>query len=215
MDLSAETAFDILRTAHFYQVSSFVQYCADLLMKVITTDNACDVLSNAMLYDLTALRDTCCSFIDNHTLEVLESESFMNLNEKCLLYILKGDTLYADETKILEAVDKWARKKIAENGEEVNGMKVRKFIGECFYRVRIQTMTSESLLRSVSRKGYFSLEEYADISGYINRIQRVAVCTNSCERRIPETETLMVNSSESDEKKYIHDSITSTVQIAT
>ncbi|XP_060588405.1 BTB/POZ domain-containing protein 6-like [Ruditapes philippinarum] len=40
LDLSAETAFDILRIAHFYQVSSLVQYCADFLMNVITTENA-------------------------------------------------------------------------------------------------------------------------------------------------------------------------------
>ncbi|XP_060586164.1 uncharacterized protein LOC132741914 [Ruditapes philippinarum] len=223
VDLSTETVFEILRTAHCYQVSSLVQFCAVFLMNVITTDNACDVLSNAMLYDLTALRDTCCSFIDNHALEVLKSDSFMNLNEKCLLYILKGDTLYADETKILEAVDKWARKKIAENGEEVNGTNVRKYLGECFYQVRIPTMTSESLLRSVSRRGYFSVEEYADISGYINRISGISVSTNSSVGRISETETVQEmlgyckgeeNSLASGENKYtVHDSISSTVQI--
>jgi hypothetical protein len=121
--------------------------------------------------------------------------------------------LYADETTILEAVDKWARKKIAANGKEVNGKNVRKYLGECFYQVRVPTLTSELLLRSVSRKGYFSVEEYADISGYINRIPDVSVSTNSSVRRIRETETVRIVRAAKEKDKYIHDGIYSTVLI--
>jgi hypothetical protein len=65
-----------------------------------------------MLYELTTPRDACCIFTKNHAMEVLRSDGFLNRTDKCILYILKGDTVFNGVTWILEAVNKWARQKL-------------------------------------------------------------------------------------------------------
>ncbi|XP_053401103.1 BTB/POZ domain-containing protein 1-like [Mercenaria mercenaria] len=191
--LREENAFALLEMAHFYQVSSLVQFCADYLATVITSDNACETLTFATFYKLTSLKDTCCSFIDNHAEQVLQSEGFMNLSDDSLLYILKGDTLYAKEEDILGAAEKWSKNKAKGSGMEENGTNIRKLLGDSFYYLRLPTMTSKALLEYTSRKGYFSIEEYADISAFVNNVPDIYVSTNSCVARVPEKETVLVN----------------------
>ncbi|XP_053401193.1 uncharacterized protein LOC128557616 [Mercenaria mercenaria] len=191
--LREENAFALLEMAHFYQVSSLVNFCADYLATVITPHNVCETLTFAMFYKLTSLKDACCSIIDNHADQVLQSEGFMNLSDACLLYILKGDTLYAKEEDILETTEKWSKNKAKGNGMEENGTNIRKLLGDSFYYLRLPTMTSKALLEYTSRKGYFSIEEYADILAFANKVPDKYVSTNSCVARVPEKETVLVN----------------------
>lgn len=179
--------------AHCYQVTSLVQYCADYLTTVISARNVCGVLTYAMQYGLTNLKSCCCSFIDNHTKEVLNSDDFMSLSAELLLYILKGDTLDADEKLILEAAEKWSRMKINESGLEETGANIRKCLGDAFYYLRLPTMTSNSFRECTSRKGYFSVEEYADIAAFVSKAPGISVSTNSCVGRCPEKQTLTLN----------------------
>lgn len=191
--LTEENALKVLEMAHCYQVTCLVKKCADYLATVISASNVCVILAYAMQYDLADLKYFCCFFIDNHAEEVLKSDGFMNLPADCLLYILKGDTLYADETLILEASEKWATKKAIESGLEVNGTNTRECLGKSFYQLRLPTMTYKSLLEHISRKGYLSVEEYADIAACINNVPDVSVSTNSCVTRLPWFEKIIIN----------------------
>ncbi|XP_045185714.2 uncharacterized protein LOC123543710 [Mercenaria mercenaria] len=211
VELAEENAFGVLEIAHFYQVPSLVQFCADYLATIITPNNACEVLRNAMLYKITSLRDVCCSFIDNQAKQVLNSDNFMNLSPEHLLYILKGDTFYADEEEILKTADKWSRKKVVGGNQEETGLNIRKCLGEAFYQLRLPTMTYKSLLECTSREGYFSVAEYADIAGYINKLPGISVPTNSCTVRLPEIETLKVNNK--DKALHINDSVSVSFEI--
>ncbi|XP_045194653.2 BTB/POZ domain-containing protein 6-like [Mercenaria mercenaria] len=193
VSLTKETAVSLMEMAHCYQVSSLVHFCADFLATVITPDNACEILTRALLYELTSLKEVCCSFIDNHAQLVLKSEGFINLSESTLLYILKGDTLFAKEDEILEAAEKWSRRRVLESRLDENGTNIRTFLGQSFYQLRLPTMSHKSLIDNVSRKGYFSVEEYSDIAGYINKVPGISVSTNSCVTRLPEVETVEVN----------------------
>ncbi|XP_045193670.2 uncharacterized protein LOC123549559 [Mercenaria mercenaria] len=210
--LTGENAPAVLRQAHCYQVSSLVQYCADYLATVITPDNACEFLTIAIQYQISSLKDTCCSFIDDHAQQVLKSEGFLNLSEECLLFILKGDTFYAREEEILETAEKWSKRRVLESGMAQNGTNVRKFLGKSFYQLRLPTMTNKSLLNCTSRKGYFTMEEYADISGWIYKVPDIKVSTNSCVARVPKAETIRVNAEDGDE--VIRDCISYQVAIS-
>ncbi|XP_060557021.1 BTB/POZ domain-containing protein 3-like isoform X2 [Ruditapes philippinarum] len=190
VNLTEEIVFSLMETAHCYQVSCLVQYCADFLCTILSPTNACDILTHAILYELVSLRDICCSFIDNNV-AVLKSNGFLDLSEAALLYILKGDTFYVKEEDIIEAADKWSRKKLDERGLEQNGANIRKIMGQAFYQLRIPTLTNKSLVESVSRKGYLSVEEYSDISAFINNVDGIRVATNSCIVRIPERESII------------------------
>ncbi|XP_060556268.1 uncharacterized protein LOC132716941 [Ruditapes philippinarum] len=206
--LTEGTAFAILEMAHYFQVTNLVQLCSEFLKTVLTSSNVCETLTIAMFYNLDGLRDACCSFIDSHAQDVIQTESFMNISEDCLLYILKGDTLYVEEAYILEAVESWARKQLGEKDVAVSGTDIRKRIGESFYFLRLPTMSSQTLRESVSRKGYFSDEEYANIAAYAYKAANIHVTTNSCIARAPELETVYVNNQDGERKysKYLHTS---------
>jgi hypothetical protein len=158
---------------------------------------------HALLYDLVSLRDICCSFIDNNV-EVLKSDGFLDLSEAGLLYILKGDTLNTKEENIIEAAEKWSRKKLADRGLEENGANVRKIMGQAFYQLRIPTLTNKSLVESISRKGYLSVEEYSDIAAVINNVDGIRVATNSCIKRIPRIESITVDTKDGTDGIYIN-----------
>ncbi|XP_053401205.1 uncharacterized protein LOC123549560 [Mercenaria mercenaria] len=210
--LTEENVTAVINLAHCYQVSSLVQYCADYLATSITPDNACEILTTAMLFQISSLKGTCCSFIDDHAQQVLKSEGFLNLSEECLLLILRGDTFYAEEQEILETAEKWSKRRLLESGMAENSTNVRKFLGKLFYQLRLPTMTNKALLEYVSRKGYFSIEEYADISGWINKVPNIKVSTNSCVARVPKLESIQVNIENSDE--VIRDSISCSFEIS-
>lgn len=204
--LQEDNVFAVLEIAHFYQVMSLVQLCSAFMTSILTSDNACEVLTLAMFYNLHSLRDACCSFIDNHTTEVIQTEAFMNISADCLLYILKGDTLYGREEDILEAVEKWARHKLEGKEMNVNGKEVRKYLGESFYFLRLPTMSSQVLRESVSRKGYYSIEEYSDIAAFVSNAEDVSVTTNSSIARVPESEIINVNNQDGETRysEYLH-----------
>ncbi|XP_060557022.1 BTB/POZ domain-containing protein 3-like [Ruditapes philippinarum] len=200
--LTEGTAFAVLEMAHYYQVTNLVMLCSEFLKTVLTASNVCETLTLARFYNLYGLRDACCSFIDSHAQDVIQTESFMNISEDCLLYILKGDTLYVEEEYILEAVESWARRKLGEKDVAVSGTDIRKRIGESFYFLRLPTMSSQTLRESVSRKGYFSVEEYADIAAFINKAENISVTTNSCIARVPELETVNVNNQDGETRYF-------------
>ncbi|XP_053401198.1 BTB/POZ domain-containing protein 6-like [Mercenaria mercenaria] len=190
--LSEKNASAVLEMAHYYQVSSLVKFCADFLTTIITTKNCCEILTFAMFYKLPSLKTSCCAFIDSNAEQVLKSGCFLDLSAECLLYILKGDTFFAKEEDILEAAERWSRKKFLQSGEEDNSTNIRKTLGESFYQLRLPTMSNKALLDNISRKGYFSIEEYANIAAFINKVPDVNLSTNSCVPRVAEVETLTV-----------------------
>ncbi|XP_045157028.2 uncharacterized protein LOC123523411 [Mercenaria mercenaria] len=179
--------------AHLYQVSNLVQLCADYLATIITSENACAILTLAWRYDVTILRDACCYFIDNNADEILQSDDFLELSNECLTYILKGDTFYADEEDICIKTEEWSMRKLDEDNLENHGPNMRQALDESFYYLRLPTMTYNTLMMCTRKKGYFSVEEYEDIVDFVNGIPDASVKSNSCVARLPTVETLLIN----------------------
>ena len=68
------------------------------------------ILKDALLFDLTKVRDDVCHFIDDHAGDVLDYEGLMEISRQCLVYILKVDTLETYETPVLEKAIELAEK---------------------------------------------------------------------------------------------------------
>lgn len=191
--LEEETASSVLEMAHYYQVSSLVQFCADYLATILTTENACEILKLATLYQVNILRDACCSFIDKNANEILNSKGFLELPEECLRYILKGDTFYAKETEIFSKVEEWSAIKLKQDNLDNTGRNIKQALGESFYYLRLPTMAFDNFLKCTRRKGYFTVDEYEDLVDFINNPRVSIVKSNSCVERFPKEETLILN----------------------
>ncbi|XP_060560401.1 BTB/POZ domain-containing protein 6-B-like isoform X2 [Ruditapes philippinarum] len=196
VDLTESIAASVLETAHYYQVSNLVEFCAAFLATCLTIENVCEILSLARCYEVSSLCTACCIFIDQNAGEVIKSEGFLKLTEDNLMYMLKGDTFYEDEVVIFKKAEEWAQKKLEAENCEKNGQNIRKVFGSSFFYVRLPTMSLDNLLKCTRRKGYFSAEEYEDIVDFINKSPDRDVDSNSCISRVPTKEHLFCSDEE-------------------
>ncbi|XP_053393182.1 BTB/POZ domain-containing protein 3-like [Mercenaria mercenaria] len=198
------TATKLLQIAHLYQVAGLVQLCAEYLATIIRTENACGILTTALVYNISSLKNACCSFIDQNVQAILNSEALMDLKEDGLLHILKGDTFKADEVDIVLKAEEWSIKKLKESGLEQNGDNIRKTLRGAFYQLRLPTISYQALVKCTQNKGYLSVDEYMNIVDFINGIPDTSVTSNSCIARIPVNESLIMKEAESEESMRHH-----------
>ncbi|XP_053392569.1 BTB/POZ domain-containing protein 3-like [Mercenaria mercenaria] len=191
--LKKDTASELLQMAHLYQVPSLVEVCANFIATNIRPENACEILTLALSYDITILKEACCTVIDKNARLILKSNGFMDLKEEILLYILKGDTFYADEEEIFYKVEEWSTRKLTQLGLEHVGDNIRKILGDLFYQLRLPAMSCKALVKCTRKKAYLTAEEYINIVDFINDIPETSVLSNSCVSRLPVNDTLIID----------------------
>lgn len=186
--LTEDLAINVLKIAHEYQVTGLVTVCSDFLKTVLNTNNACMLLDLGLLYDIDTLRDAACSFIDDNVNDIMETEEFLQISEKAIYYILRGDTLFCNETAILKGTENWAKRRCIEKGLPPSGKNIRHILGTTFYFLRFPIMSINTFLECTRRKGYFTLEEHEDMLEHITGRNLQLVTTNSTVKRIPRIE---------------------------
>jgi hypothetical protein len=69
------------------------------------------LLYDAYLVDLPEILRMCLEFIDQHTIEVLESESMLSLHKDLMILIVKRDSLYdgLEEIQLYLACLRWGK----------------------------------------------------------------------------------------------------------
>ena len=63
------------------------------------------------MVDIPEILKMCLEFVDQHTIEVLESESMLSLHKDLMILILKRDTLYdgLEEIQLYLACLRWGK----------------------------------------------------------------------------------------------------------
>ncbi|KAL3847899.1 hypothetical protein ACJMK2_018790 [Sinanodonta woodiana] len=158
-EINEESAWHVIEVAHKYQVGFLVNRCADVLSSSITVDNACETLQCAVFYNLKTLKKITLGFIDDNAAKVLETPEFMELPNETLTLILSGDTFKVDEMKIIEKMVEWASKKCTEQGIELNGINMRKILGDTFFHLRLPTLSLSDFTEHVGKAGFLTEKE--------------------------------------------------------
>ena len=167
-DLSEEHGIEVMHIAHKYQVTTCLGYCSKFQQGILRIDNVCVILETARLLDDKALERSAINFMDDHADEVLQSDGFsLHVGADTLKYILTGNTLFAKEISIVEAVDKWATKYVEGQGIEVNATNKRNAIGDAFQYLRFPTMSLEEFVTVQLKYNYLTTEEERDIFSYL------------------------------------------------
>lgn len=190
-EVTDEQAVEIMKLAHFYQVPTLLQFCAEYMEDKFADENVCTFLDLALLYDIEKMKKDASRYIDNNVKNVLESEEFLKISKACLTYILKGDTLFADEEFIFERTMTWAREACRlESIKNPDGPKLRETLGEAFYYLRVPTMDAQTFSRCTKRKGLYSICEHEDILEYIVNETENQVASHCCTNRTLEKEVI-------------------------
>ncbi|XP_055351454.1 uncharacterized protein LOC129597798 [Paramacrobiotus metropolitanus] len=131
-----------------YDVAVLVDDCFDFVMKdlIVDRDNAdrCLLhLENALTWavGIEWIVENCLHFVDVHCKEILKSDRFAELRPDTLRQILERDTLFADESRICLAVDRWAVAACTRNNLEPTSANRCEVLGDLFYLIRFPVMT--------------------------------------------------------------------------
>lgn len=76
-----EVLLDFLGLAHRYGLQPLEDSTSEFLHTILHTNNVCLVFDVASLYSLSVLSAACCSYMDRHAPEVLNSEGFLMLSK--------------------------------------------------------------------------------------------------------------------------------------
>lgn len=192
----------LLKLAHTYQVPSAVKFCSEYIIKGLSGDNACRFLDLALFYEIPELRDAACRVIDEHAEHALNSDSFLQVSDECLTYILKGDTLNTDETRILERAILWSKTKCQKLGiENADDQTLRKTLGEAFYYLRVPSLDFKSFAECTRQLNFYTITEYKELVGQIAGLEVLDENINLKRSRLPLFETAVFDSDLFQEKQ--------------
>ena len=120
----------------------------DKLTAVIDMENILHLLAYADLYQVTGLLNECCTFIDQHTGDILCSDAILAVSDHVLMLILSRDSLCVPEILVFQTVVRWK-----ENNQA--NKEVMKGVLEC---VRLTEIPPRILFSEVEKSGLFESE---------------------------------------------------------
>ncbi|XP_037541597.1 BTB/POZ domain-containing protein 9 [Nematolebias whitei] len=146
-----EVLLDFLGLAHRYGLQPLEDSTCEFLRTVLHTNNICLIFDVASLYSLSTLSEACCSYMDRHAPEVLNSDGFLSLSKTALLTVVRRDSFAASEKEIFQALCRWCQQH--EDGEKTL---------EVMSVVRLPLMTLTEMLNVVRPSGLVSPDDLLD-----------------------------------------------------
>ncbi|XP_056389094.1 BTB/POZ domain-containing protein 19 isoform X3 [Hyla sarda] len=106
--LDGHIALEVLTAALLYGLTDLRKLCEDFISRTLTVDMACEALQVAVTFFQKDLHQRCLAFIEQHTQEIIRTESFQELSDLGIVSVLQSDHLAIDEVPLIQAVREWA-----------------------------------------------------------------------------------------------------------
>lgn len=143
VELHTENISGVLYLGHKYKHMQCVELCAQFLKDIANPDNILFIMSLAIEYNPSDLLDFCQQFICTNTDAVLESNGFLECEQKTLAYCINANLFGCSEVKLFEACMEWVKAKSKQNvlTKEI----VDEYLCDLFYEIRFGSMTIQDL----------------------------------------------------------------------
>lgn len=102
--LNIKQIVDIYGLVELYDFELLKETISKYLAAKLSVDNCFEILDAAYLHSLDDLQNTCLTFMDHRSTEVLHHDSFKSMSVNSLATLLMRDTFYAPEIDIFHAV---------------------------------------------------------------------------------------------------------------
>lgn len=168
VNLTAQNVVDILYLANKYIVPILSKECVNFLFDNVQTDNVLDVLNAAVCFGENRLEKHCWSILSRRTAEILQSDSFVDIERQLLVSILKRDTLNVFEIDIFHAVKKWAEKECERSSLEVTTENQQIVLKDIINLIRFPVMTAKEFALGPARSDLIRLEDVKAVFIYLN-----------------------------------------------
>eukprot|EP00794_Sanderia_malayensis_P000029 gene29-619_t len=166
--LSQTNVFGILYLAKKYIIPSLGNICISYLMDNISVENVLEVLQSAWCYCEEKLERNCWCFLSRKTIDVIQSESFLDIDRNLLSLILKKDNLSVNEVDLFNAVKCWSKKECVRSKLDIKTENQKKVIGDIIYLIRFPVMSAKEFAEGPARSGLLDNEDVKEIFIYLN-----------------------------------------------
>lgn len=162
VNLNTENVFEILYLAKKYLIPFLEIECINFLKKDLTFSNVCSILHSSVVFESEKLKEECYDLISCKTLQVIQHESFLQMDIKTLEVFLNLNYLNCTEMELFYAVLSWAKNRCELEKIEPTGVNNRKVLGELFYLIKFPTMLSSEFTKCAA-EGLFTEFEAVDL----------------------------------------------------
>ena len=152
-----------LYTAKKYAVPALESACVEFLKKNLSADNAFMLLTQARLFDEPQLANLCLETIDKNTSEALQAEGFTDIDLETLIVVLERDTLGIRESKLFNAVTRWAEQEVRRQQMPLTAENKRKVLGRALKLIRFPLMTVEEFASGAAQSAVLTDREVVSL----------------------------------------------------
>ena len=171
VELTGSNVIHVLYLAKKYLVPSLAEKCAEFLRKNLDASNVFSILPHAQKFEDKDLENRCWEVIEVHTEEALTSDDFVVAERSLVESVAKREKLNVKEVELFKAVDRWAEKKIEEQGIVTDGNTKRRIIGEEILKdIRFPLMLQNEFASFVIDSNILHMKEVCDMIKHYNQV---------------------------------------------
>ncbi|XP_044183961.1 BTB/POZ domain-containing protein 6-like [Acropora millepora] len=171
VELTGSNVMHVLYLAKKYLLPSLVEKCAEFLRKNLDASNVFSILPHAQKFEDKDLENRCWEVIEVHTEEALTSDDFVATERSLVESVVKREKLNVKEVELFKAVDRWAEKKIEEQGMVTDGNAKRRIIGEEILKeIRFPLMLEKEFASFIIDSNILNVQEVGVMVKHYNQV---------------------------------------------
>lgn len=146
IDVSYANVHDLMKLSVRYGIKDLEKLCITSLTNDLDENNVCMYLNTFLNEKPLEIQSNCKDFIAHNYSRVLNSPSFLDVNDKVLKCILNLEPVSdVEEFKIFQSTIKWAIRRSCKNNDNelVDGKTLRTALGENIKCIRFGAMSAE------------------------------------------------------------------------
>lgn len=150
---------DICYAAKKYMLPDLVEECTKYLWRDLYPRNACRALEFAKLFEEPVLLEKALQIITHQTLDVIEENTWLDIERATLVIILSKDSLAAPESLMFDAMDRWAAKECERRGMNITGDTKRIVLGDAVHLIRYLALSAAEFAAGPAQSGILLQQE--------------------------------------------------------
>ena len=171
VELTGSNVMHVLYLANKYFVSSLAEKCAEFLRKNLDASNVFTILPHAQKFEDKDLENRCWKVIEMHTEEAVTSDDFVVIERSLVESVVKREKLNVKEIELFKAVNRWAEKKIENQGIASDSNAKRAIIGEEIVKeIRFPLMSQKEFVSFVVDSNILNMQEIVSMIKHYNEV---------------------------------------------
>lgn len=181
---SFDQACELCYVANKYMMPILVQHCISYIWKDINYTNACRAYEFAKLFDQHGITEDCKKIMFSQTSEIIEHQSFRDIEKNTLFMILDEDELNIEsEIQLFRAVENWIEAEFERKGLSSEEEK-QTLYNEVISKIRFLSMNPQEFAEGPAVSPYISKDDsYAILINLVSPSPPIRLPKNFSEKK--------------------------------